>query len=84
MFCLKAFPKVKGRETGEFTPLGATNCQWGQEGQRQRGPPPEVRPLRGDRTQVGRGRQGAWQAKRRGPRGPAWPALSLASASDVG
>lgn len=75
VFCLKASPKVKGRETGEFAPLGALSVS-GDKKDRGREAPPQVRPPRGDGTQAAGGGGG--------PRGPALSPPSLASPSDVG
>lgn len=51
----QGFSQSQGQgDWGVCSPRG-TVCQWGQEGQRQRGPPPQVRPRRGDRTQAAGG-----------------------------
>lgn len=76
----QGFSQSQGQgDWGVRSPRG-TVCQWGQIGQRQRGPPPpEVRPPRGDGTQAAGGGGGVG-----GPRGPALSPPSLASPSDVG
>lgn len=60
---------------GVRSPRG-TVCQWGQEGQRQRGAPPKYAHGEGTGLRL--------QGKAGGPRGPALSPPSLASPSDVG
>lgn len=75
VFCLKASPKVKGRETGEFAPLGAPSVSGDKKDRGREAPPPS--------TPTERGRDSGCRG-RRGPRGPALSPPSLASPSDVG
>lgn len=75
VFCLKASPKVKGRETGEFAPLGAPSVSGDKKDRGREAPPPS--------TPTERGRDSGCRG-RGGGRGPALSPPSLASPSDVG